>query len=440
MAALIIHKRGAKWRLGVFLFLCLILGGTSQDIIAVKLPLYIVSLVMIVLALTSKTRAPLAELYKMPELFLSLLILIYFLYLVPLPPGIWTELTGRATVEKGFASLGAQLPWLPLSLSPEKTLHSTFNFLPLVAISLIFRLQASSTEKANALLALTFMGVFSVIFGILQITGNEGLYIYEFTNKGRPVGFFSNANHQACFLAMILPLSLLLCFRPNIILPRGSAESNKFKIFGACAAIIIIIGILLTNSLAGYLFLFITLAPCLLVIFWRHKSSKYAIVCVVLIGVVFVFDFIFLGNHLGELVNEFSSESTVSRSEIFRNSLEAQKNYGFFGSGPGSFLDVYFQYENREIMTLSFAPQAHNDYLQFVLELGVGGMFFIGMCFGWSLKRIRKFFNSMHIRNRFQIVIALALSCPLIHSVIDYPMRTMAISVLFFILLLTLED
>jgi len=429
----------ASWRLGFFVLLCLVLGGTSQDIVNFKLPLYLLSLVLIAAALTSTRRRHLTSLKHVPELFGGLLILLYAIYLLPLPSAVWSNLPLRQDVAKGFDLIGMDRPWLPLSLSPEKTLFSTFDFLPLIAISLIFRLQASHKEKTNALLTIILLGVFSTFLGAWQmLSGNENI-LYNIVSVGLPIGVFSNINHQACFLAMVLPLSLLMAFNAESFIP---SESRKFQLFGFVGSCIITLGIFLSNSLASYLFLLITLPTSLFVIFRGRWRLHYIFLLMLIIIIGLVTDFVVFGDHTHELNYKIINrgESSISRSEIFANTWEIIKNTKFIGSGPGSFLETYRAIEDRSLMSNIFIPQAHNDYLQITLELGVMGALLTFGFLIWFLRTIIRVFRLPKKLKKFSTIIVLSLLCPLVHSTIDYPLRTITVAVTFYLLLLFLDN
>ena len=114
----------SSFRLSLFLILCFILGGTSQDIVPPKLVLYLISLLLIGVCLSVMTMK--SNIWKMKPLvgILGAFLIIYALYLVQLPPSIWSGLPGRDVIAQGYQTLGVDLPWLPLSTTPEKTFFS----------------------------------------------------------------------------------------------------------------------------------------------------------------------------------------------------------------------------------------------------------------------------------------------------------------------------
>ena len=124
-------------RLSLFLLLCFIFGGTSQDIVAPKLGLYLISLLAIGYCLTVLNRESKFWDLKSMNMILGAFFIAHVVYLIPLPPGIWSHLPGRDFIVQGYQTLQVDLPWLPLSIAPEKTYFSLFDFLPPLALILM---------------------------------------------------------------------------------------------------------------------------------------------------------------------------------------------------------------------------------------------------------------------------------------------------------------
>ena len=140
-----------SFRLSFFLVLCLILGGTSQNIVTPKLPLYLYSLFMIGISMSALNKN--SRLWKLKPILLiwSLFFCVHILYLIPLPPSLWGSVGGREIITQGFELLETPLPWLPLSVTPEKTFFSLFDFLPTLAIILRMGTVVNGQEFSRAL-------------------------------------------------------------------------------------------------------------------------------------------------------------------------------------------------------------------------------------------------------------------------------------------------
>lgn len=425
-----LYQNAMNYRLGVFLVLCLILGGTSQDIVTPKLPLYLISLIFIAWSLIKLNRD--SRLWKLKALviFACVFILLNILYLIPLPPSLWTGLPGRDVIRVGYEALGMDLPWLPLSLTPEKTLFSMFDILPPLAMLLIIGVLASMRELRIAILIIVGFAVFTVLIGLFQISGiSEYLYFYDFTNNTVAVGFFSNANHQASFLLMVLPFSL----GSSVMLSRtprtNTGNSNIAFGLGAMALVIILIGIILTGSVAGYLLAVPTLLGSLFLCTSQPKEkNKFLMGAAITLVMGMALDFLFLGQYLNEFLSEFKDVGASTRPGVYSTTLEASRVYFPFGTGMGSFANVYKLYEQAGRSTM---PHSHNDYIEILLEFGMAGILMGGISLLWLSVHIWQSVKSSCLSMVATRCANLSILTVLIHSMADYPLRTIGLNVFF---------
>jgi O-antigen ligase len=85
-----------------------------------------------------------------------------------------------------------------------------------------------------------------------------------------------------------------------------------------------------------------------------------------------------------------------------------------------------------------FAERAHNDLLQLVIEAGVPGLLLLVAFLALVILAARSFLmgRTRTLADHGQHgVIAVALAVPLLHSLVDYPLRTLSITVLLGLLL-----
>src|SRR5256885_15934119 len=85
----------------------------------------------------------------------------------------------------------------------------------------------------------------------------------------------------------------------------------------------------------------------------------------------------------GTGIGEDATSAVQSREHILQTTGKAITDYMPFGSGLGSFLKVYRQYESPETVTNEYVIHAHNDYAEIVLELGVAGILLLLLFLGW---------------------------------------------------------
>lgn len=149
-------------------------------------------------------------------------------------------------------------------------------------------------------------------------------------------------------------------------------------------------------------------------------------------------DFFIFGNYFKEVSKEISGMSEFSRMSMLGTSWQAGKDFGIFGFGPGSFEQVYKMYESPLDVTKFFIPNAHNDIFQMYLEFGWFGLLFLFLGLFLICTRLIEWFRNINHVSRQNTVYFICILTPLLHSFVDYPLRTMAISsvVVFYALLL----
>jgi O-antigen ligase len=102
-----------------------------------------------------------------------------------------------------------------------------------------------------------------------------------------------------------------------------------------------------------------------------------------------------------------------------------------WGSGMGSFPFVYAPSEPVSAMGSSFALHAHNDVLEVAVELGIPGLLLVAAFLALFMLALRKIRLAPPHARATLAAAALAVAGPLLHSLIDYPLRTLAVATLF---------
>jgi O-antigen ligase len=112
--------------------------------------------------------------------------------------------------------------------------------------------------------------------------------------------------------------------------------------------------------------------------------------------------------------------------------LSAANNYLPLGSGVGSFDPVYRSLEQVETLKAEFFNHAHNDYLELLLEGGWLAIAVIAVFLFWFGKQVRLAWGT-HLGEVGALARASTLVVPalLLHSVVDYPLRTESLAVFF---------
>jgi O-antigen ligase len=361
---------------------------------------------------------------------LLLMALVIALQLIPLPPSIWTSLPGRRPVVEGFRMLGEPLPWLPLSLDPYWTISSVLWLLPGIAVLLgIVRLGSfRASWLAWVLAAVT---IASVAVGALQIVGGlqSAWYFYEITNYGTTTGFFANANHLATLMVATIPFLAALYLSTTA---RGRSVQKASGLFVVLAGtlVVIIVGIIINTSLAGIgLSVPVLAASLLMIIGRRRKLPKWTVAIVVLLmlgSVATVFSAPFANN----LTTEGEKSKEDSRYNSFTKSLAATADFMPTGSGIGTFQQIYRTREDPSTVDRFYMNHVHGDYIELALETGIPGLLVLALFLLWWARRCVLVWGAEEA-DYFARAATIASAAILAHSLVDYPLRTAAISAVF---------
>lgn len=423
-----------NFRLPIFMVLCLLLGGTSQDALAPKAVLYALSLVLIVwVLLTDGPRGKrytngFSRLFNGPLFILLAAIIVFAVYLIPLPAELWSGLPGRGIVEQGYRKIGMELPRLPLSLTPDITYNSLFDFLPPLAILLAVLLTRSARELMLTLYAIIFVCVIAFPIGLMQSFNPGQFKFYEFINLGVPVGFFSNSNHHAIFNVMAVPLAIYVASRGYRRLKDNNDSVGKIAM-AVMALMLMVTTVLLAESFASFgLILLVTVLSLPMVFSKQLKRPKVLASVVAGVGLFLAIAIINAGDLQTLFSDKLNDSESISRAIIYGNTADAIRAMGWVGSGPGSFYDVYLMYENRSTMTTTFANQAHNDPLQLVLELGVFGAALMTAFAVWFIAACVRAVTTRRRSRKLILILLVSTLAVILHSFVDYPIRTIALA------------
>jgi O-antigen ligase len=360
------------------------------------------------------------------------------LQLLPLPASVWPQIGARARIAEGYETLGLAIPSAPLSLTPYLTLDSLLAVIPALAIfCAMVRLKAYRGKWiAVSLVAGTVCGI---LLGALQVAGSadqSSWYLYGDTNRGSAVGFFANANHMASLLVITIP------FLAAILAAGKSANVQRYSALVALvagAALVVLVGLALNGSLAGYgLGLSVLAASVIILLPTGSRFRWWAVIVALLLvaGSVLALQTVPIG---GSALGEEAATSVQSRSEIYATTSQAVHDFMPFGSGLGSFRNVYPLYEQATQVTPTYVIHAHNDYLELALETGIAGIIVLLLFLGWWGTAAWRVWRTAEA-GPFARAAVIASGAILIHSLVDFPLRTAALSVCFGMCLALLAD
>jgi len=367
---------------------------------------------------------------RLPVIVLGLIVSIGLVQLIPLPPAIWSSFGGRQLAVEVYEAANVALPWRPISLTPELTLRS---ILSLAAPASIFLSVAtfSTDQRRHALMAVLGVAVLGLFLGALQIAGGtqSAAYLYRNTNAGSLVGFFSNRNHQASFLLCLLPL-----FSGLVATSRLSQERKTASLILCLGVFLgVTVSLLAIRSRAGALLLGPSVLFSLAVLSRSGMLGRIRRVGWVIAGVIVLILLIPTQIGIAALLERFDTDiASDLRFVIAPDIWQASLTHFPIGSGLGSFDAIYRSVERTEIMRNTFVNHAHNDYLEVFLELGAASVVVLAAFLFWWLRATYVVWRARHRRD---IVLgqaaSVAIGILILHSGLDYPLRTVALSCLF---------
>lgn len=413
-----------------YLLLCLLFGGASAAGYWANMVLQLLAIPIIAWAVLVQRGTPMPAPGRQLLVGLILLLLLFVLQLVPLPPSLWTGFPGRQPIAEGFQLLKLPLPWAPISLAPYATISSALWLLPAVAILLgIIRIGAFKTSWLAWVIALVATG--SVLVGALQLVGGNGSpwYFYRITNYGSTTGFFSNSNHMATLLVCAIPF-LTALYLGSVGKGRANRRTSGMFVILAGAVAVTLAGVAINGSLAGVgLVLPVGFASVLMI--WSRKRKLpgwvWAGVGLLIAGAVILsYNVPFSNNNLtGEGRN-----AADSRAHSFSLTSKAAADFLPVGSGVGTFVRVFPLYEDPATVDRYYMNHAHSDYLELALETGIPGLLLVLLFFLWWGWRAVAIWRSED-PDYYARAATIASAAILAHSIVDYPLRTAAISAVF---------
>lgn len=412
-----------------YLCLCLLLGGASSAGLWANTLLQLLAIPILLWAALPRKAAPLSRAGRQLLVIMGLMLLVAAVQLVPLPPAIWSALPGRDHVAEAFRVAGQPLPWLPISLYPYATIASLLWLLPALAI-LLALLRRGIGEPALFGWALVAVMAAAVLVGAMQIAGGRDspLYFYQITNPGVTVGFFSNANHMATLLLVALPF-LAAIYAVAVRKGRNKPSTGPLVILLISAFGLVAVGLVINGSLAGLGLMLPVALASLLMLLIRRKLPRWAVPTVALVTAASL-AVVLLGPFDNNLFGDVASTSSESRAKAFGITLAAAMDYLPFGSGVGTFQSVYPMYEVPVEVTRTYMNHAHSDYIELFLETGIAGLVLILLFLLWWGRQTMQIWRLAE-PNHFARAATIASGAILAHSVVDYPLRTVAISAVF---------
>lgn len=412
---------------GLLLACALVLGGgqgTLGDTLCQGLAIALMALVLWRNATDADARLPKAAWFALLPLLLPAL------QLLPVPEGLWPSGSARAALAGQLASVGLAHTshW---TLDPTATQRALVWMLPAVALFLA-GLQLRAGQRHGLVAVFAAVSVLAMLLGISQLAGgmDSQLRFYEITNYANAVGFFANSNHHASLMAMALPL--VLVGTAAWVQHRGTDGSAPaamlWWLLGGGVVVALMLGIALARSRAGMglgvLGLLLSV-PAVLAL-RRDRGTVRVLLAGAAVAAALIVQFALFG--IVQRIEQGVGDD--ARREYAALTVELAGEYAPLGSGLGSFRRAFEGFDREAPVDGVYVNHAHNDPAELWLEAGwalplvVLPLLAAFAVAGWRAWRGVPGLSAAQLGLRRAAWIALLLV--LLHSLVDYPLRTTA--------------
>jgi O-antigen ligase len=312
--------------------------------------------------------------------------------LVPMPPVVLRVVSPGSFSFYNDHLLLPLTAWKPISVSPPDTVYG-FAFLACFSLLYlaVFREMARAPWRRRLMLTVVGAGAAITVVAFLQAASPEPQKIYGLF---RPrwdwavFGPYVNRNHFAGYLVMAGSLAIGFALDAFSRLRAAWARSRRGwlrlgdregqrLVRWSLVAMVIVAGLLASQSRGGVsAFAAATLVVLLLILSGRVSSlaagdrTWTALAALVLVAAGLYW------TGLGGVVSAFEVRGVrASRVDLWRDMLPMVPRFPVFGVGWNAFAAAYPWYQT--IWRTEWIGQAHNDYLQALLDGGVLGLLLV---------------------------------------------------------------
>jgi O-antigen ligase len=307
-------------------------------------------------------------------------------------------------------------------------LYLTYGALCFVTVQLL-------QKKAQLKLMATAFSVYGfavAAFALVQsFTSTDELYWFRTPRQGGSIyGPYVNRSHYAGLMEMLVPIPLVLSL--------SQFPEEKQRNLARMAAVLIASTIFLSKSRGGMV-AFVVQMAVLGVVLAREKKGRTAAASLGIFLVLVAGMLIWLGgSELNQRLISIHSEANTeiaggTRLDIDRDTLKMFPQKPLIGWGLGAFPEVYPRY--RSFYTNLYINEAHNDYLQLLVEMGALGfltmLWFVGVMYYRALKKIGDW--SSDPNGALALIAMVGCTGILVHSVVDFNLQIPANAALFYV-------
>jgi len=268
---------------------------------------------------------------------------------------------------------------------------------------------------------LSFIVVAQAVFGLWHFMSEQesvlGLWDKQFYLLDA-TGTFVNRNHFSGFFAIAVPLIL-----GGLVSARSEENRMSLQVAIFVVSIVLVSGVavLSSHSRMGFTVFLIGILAWWLFhsksINSKHSKNRVS-QNLIYASVIFILLLFLIWFGVDEIVARFSQlENGNSRFDVWQAIMSLPKEVWLFGIGVSNFSDV-FAMVKPEYFTAQFL-YAHNDYLEFVLELGIIFSSFLVLSFVLLWLRCKPKARLSGVR----VGAVASLVAVAVHSIVDFNLQ-----------------
>lgn len=312
--------------------------------------------------------------------------------------------------------------------------HETVTeFMNYVAYGLIFLISTQlfrrEREVRSLLLSLAVLGFLLAVVGSVQEFTAQGK-LYWIRTPQNPAGTFgpyANRNHYAGVMEMLFPFALLGALKPNL-------ENSKRIVLGF-AALLMIATVFLCGSRGGFISVAFQMIFLAVLVLWRSRHMSLILTLTLAFVLTGAFGTWLGSDKLIGRLGDYKNGSTFSRVQVVKDGVAMFQQHPWTGWGLGNFPIVYPKF--RTFATDLFVNEAHNDFVQLLVETGLlgfgAGLLLLAIVFRRGFQQLR---NADYGTWRTAAIAASLAGIVgiTIHSLFDFNLQIPANALLFYVL------
>lgn len=383
--------------------------------------------------------------YKAPIAIFAVFLVYIVIQTIPLPIPVLSALSA----ESAKIYLTTEVNAAPLSIDAPQTFISLYKSVAYFCVFVTTLLLCDELKKIRLLMLLIILaGLFQAMYGALEILFDvETSWVFQLPVKQNATGTFVYKNHFANFLMLCLSAGVGYLVSTLLTSKQSAGAHQKLrnalsmflngKAFVRIALAIMVIALVMSRSRMGNtaFFLSMTIVGLLSLVLIKQRTKGLTL----LIVSMFIVDMLILSAWFGlDKVKdriEQTSLSSETRDEVVIDSIPLLQDFALTGSGLGTYYTAFPQYTGDDVY--SFYDHAHNDYLQFAIELGLPATFLIFMMPLLALWRCVKVLKDRRssIARGAAFGVLMSIVGMAIHISVDFPLQAPANAAYFIVML-----